>query len=132
MSEARPRPAGRWPDHGESSVMSRSAGVPGPVRMNPVVPAGVLLAGALVTGCSTVATPRTTASATGSASPSFHPGEIRAVPDPRTLLSSKVREELRYADGKGTECDKDKADTSTLAAERRGRAWLVASDLERA
>ncbi|WP_345362321.1 hypothetical protein [Actinoallomurus liliacearum] len=52
-----------------------------------------------------------TASAGSGSSPSpvFRPGEIRSVPDPRTLFSSALRKELRFDAYHGSDCKKDKA-----------------------
>ncbi|MEV5709164.1 hypothetical protein [Actinoallomurus sp. NPDC052274] len=46
---------------------------------------------------------------TSSPFPVFRPGEIRSVPDPRTLFSPALRKELRFDAYHGSECKKDKA-----------------------
>jgi hypothetical protein len=88
--------------------------VGGRIRMSFVSSTGMLLAGALLGGCSTgsstgslptfSAVPQVPVPATSATFRSFEKAEIRTAPDPRTLLKPSLRRDLRSADSKSSRC----------------------------
>ncbi|GAA4625805.1 hypothetical protein GCM10023196_031410 [Actinoallomurus vinaceus] len=75
-------------------------------RVRIALSAALLIA---VGGCTTTSSHGDISSrVTSVPSPVFRPGEIRSVPDPRTLFSPALRKELRFDAYDGSECKKDK------------------------
>ncbi|GLY85275.1 hypothetical protein [Actinoallomurus iriomotensis] len=75
----------------------------------------IVTAGCATTGSGGEASPSRTSIGSSapiapSPSPTFRPGEIRSVPDPRTLFSPALRKALRFDEYDGSECKQDKGD----------------------
>ncbi|XVQ12807.1 hypothetical protein ACQP1W_09695 [Spirillospora sp. CA-255316] len=79
----------------------------------------MLVAVTLLSGCSegvstgalppASAVPKVPVPSTSVTLRSFEKGEIRSTPDPRTLLSPSLRQDLRFADDKGSRCKKEES-----------------------